>query len=182
VIERIAKIVVLAEDLRQGNSVYHYLIRCGQHQRSIVLRLAPRGQGSGEQYVRERYPIEVAYYRHRSRLRSAALATVLDADTGSVEEHERELTSALAAAGEAEREDAEAISVLIPKRNIETWILCLSGEIVDETTNYRGHPRIDEMIRPAAGGLYEWSRAGANVPASCVSSLRKGLGEVRRIG
>ena len=181
VVERIAEIVVLAEDLRQANLVRHYLIRCGHHQRSIVLRLAPRGKGSGEQYVRERYPIEVAYCRHRLHLRKAALATVLDADTGSVDEHERELTTALAAADEEKRGDTEPIGVLIPKRNIETWILCLSEQIVDEIIDYKTHQHIEKMIRPAAGTLYEWSRASAEVPASCVPSLRKGLGEVRRI-
>src|SRR5205807_712496 len=100
---------------RQGNLVRHYLVRCGLHQRSIVLRLAPRAKGSGEQYVRERYPIEVAYYRERSHRRKAALATVLDADTGSVEDHERELAAALAAADQPKREDSEVIAVLIPK-------------------------------------------------------------------
>lgn len=180
-VERIAEIIVLAEDLRQGNFVRHYLMRCGHHHRRIVLRLAPHGQGSGEQYVRRQYPIEVAYYRNRSRARKAALATVLDADTGSVEEHERELSAALAAADEAKPKDGEAICVLIPKRNIETWILCLHGKIVDERANYKQHGGIDKMIKPGAGKFYEWSRSGADVPALCVPSLRKGLGEAYRI-
>jgi hypothetical protein len=182
VVERIAEIVVLAEDLRQGNLVRHYLVRCGHHRRNIVLRLAPRGRGSGEQFVRERYPIGVAYYRQRSHARRAALATVLDADTGTVEEHERGLAAALAAADQLPREDGEMISVLIPRRHIETWILCLSGEVVDETTDYKGDRRIDGMIKPAAGRFYEWSHGGAAAPASCVPSLRKGLAEVRRLG
>jgi hypothetical protein len=181
VVERIAEIVVLAEDLRQANLLRHYLIRCGHHRRNIVLRLAPRGKGSGEQYVRERYPIEVAYCRHRVHFRKAALATVLDADTGSVEDHERELTNALAAADEAKRGDTELVAVLIPKKNIETWIMCLSEQTVDEVTNYKSHPHIDTMIKPAAATLHEWSRAGVEVPGSCVPSLRKGLREVRRI-
>jgi len=182
VIERIAEIVVLAEDLRQANFVRHYLIRCGHHSRSIVVRIAPQGRGSGEQYVRERYPVEVAYYRHRSYLRKAALAAALDADTGSVQEHERELEAALVAAGQARRDAVEAIAVIIPKRNIETWILCLSGEVVDEGMNYKGRSGIDGMIKSAAGTLYDWSRAGAVVPTLCVPSLHKGLGEVRRLG
>jgi hypothetical protein len=182
VVERVAEIIVLAEDLRQGNLVRHYLVRCGHHGRSIVLRLAPRGRGSGEQYVRERYPIEVAYYRQRSHFRKAALSVVLDADVGSVEEHERELAAALTAANASRREDDETICVLIPKRNVETWILCLFGEVVSEVENYKGRAGIDGMIRLAAGRLYEWSRDGAAVPDSCVPSLRKGLGEVRRAG
>ena len=127
VVERIAEIDVLAEDLRQANLVRHYLIRCGHHQRSILLRLALRGKGSGEQgeageqgkgsgeqYVRERYAIEVAYCRHRLHFRKAALATVLDADTGSVEEHERELTTALAAADEGNEGTLKASNRAVP--------------------------------------------------------------------
>ena len=146
------------------------------------MRLAPRGQGSGEQYVRERYPIEVAYYRDRSARRKAALMVGLDADAGTVEQHERELDEALIGAGGVRREPAEQIALLIPKRNIETWVLCLSREVVDEATNYKGTRNIVDMIKPAAGTLREWSRTGSTVPPSCIPSLRKGLIEVRRIG
>jgi hypothetical protein len=181
VVERIAETVVLAEDLRQGNFLRHYLIRCGQHSRRIVLRLSQRGRGSGEQYVRERYPIEVAYYRQRSHARSAALAVVLDADSGTVEQHERELADSLQASNQRQREDGEAIALIIPKRNIETWLLCLSGEPVTEAENHKGQPRIDSLIKSAAGTFYEWNRDRANVPAPCVPSLRRGLDEARRI-
>ena len=181
-VERIAQIVVLAEDAEQANLARHYLIRCGHHQRNIVVRLAPQGQGSGEQYVRERYPLEVAYYRNRSTSRKAALMVGPDCDTGTVEEHERELDRALVASSEAKREAAEEIALLLPKRNIETRVLCLSGGAVDEVTNYKGTRNNGALIKPAAVTLYEWSRTGSTVPASCVPSLRKGLIEVRRIG
>jgi hypothetical protein len=97
------------------------LIRLGHHTRTIKARPAPAGRGSGEQYVRERYPVEVGYYRDRSSHRKAALVVGIDADVGSVAEHKRELDDALKREGRDERKPGEAIALLVPKRNIETW-------------------------------------------------------------
>ena len=47
-----------------------------------------------------------------------------------------ELADALLAENQAPREDREMICVLVPRRNVETSVLCLSVEIVDETVNY----------------------------------------------
>lgn len=181
VVERIAEIVVLGEDLRQCNLARHYLIRRGHNWRNIRVLRAPPGKGSGEQYVRERYPIEVAYYWNRSSFRKAALIVVIDADTGNPEEHERELDGSLTSKSEGKRKISETIALLIPKRNVETWVLCLSGELVDEATDYKGRACIDPLIKSAAATLHEWSRDGLAVPNHCVPSLRKGLTEVRRI-
>lgn len=160
----------------------HYLVRCGHHPRNIRVRRAPRGQGSGEQFVRNYYPIEVEHYRSRSKMRQAALVVAIDADAGTVKKHERELERVLVARRQAKRAPAEKIASLIPKRHIETWVLCLSGETVDEIVNYKNRADIDGLVKPAAAALYEWSRPGTNVPVSCVPSLRNGLKEVRRIG
>lgn len=181
-IERIAEVVVLAEDLNQGNFARRYLIRAGHDARKVAVRLAPPGKGSGEQYVREHYPIEVKYYRHRSSSRSAALLVTIDADVGAVADREAELAASLARGGEAPRQPADAISLLIPKRNIETWVLCLSNEVVDEVTDYKGRKDIQQKIRPAAEIFFDWSRANFVVPTHCVPSLRRGLTEVRRLG
>jgi hypothetical protein len=182
VAERIAEIVVLAEDLSQGNFVRHYLIRAGQESRSIRMRLAPSGRGSGEQYVRERYAIEVALYRNRSSSRKAALVLGIDADVGAVAEREVQLRASLTKAGEEDRGLTDRIALLIAKRNIETWILCLSGEQVDETTDYKRRAAVSDKIRASAEILFDWSRMNYAVPPRCVPSLRRALVEVRRIG
>jgi hypothetical protein len=43
-----------------------------------------------------------------------------------------ELAQALTDGGENARRDDEAIALMIPRRHIETWILCLNGETVDD--------------------------------------------------
>lgn len=179
--ERIAEIIVLAEDARQGNLVYHYLVRKGHNWRSIRVRPVPLGQGSGEQYVREHYAGEVKHYRNRRSRRRAALVVIIDADSRRVTDKERELAATLLAAGEDKRRSGEAIALLIPKRNIETWILCLLGDRVDETTDYKGRRDVDANIKPAAHAFCEWSKARYPVPDSCVESLHRGLREAKRI-
>jgi hypothetical protein len=182
VVERIAEIIVLAEDLNQGNFARHYLIRSGHEPRTVRLRLSPSGRGSAEQYIREQYPTEVKNYRYRASSRKAALIVLIDADVGTVVEHERELEKSLRRAGEAKRNQAEAIALLVPKRNIESWILCLLGEVIDETTDYKGIRDIRATIKQAAGAFFDWSRTNFPVPGHCVSSLRRALSEIRRIG
>ena len=159
-VERIAEVVVLAEDVNQANFARRFLIRAGQDKRKIRVRPLRSGRGSAEQYVRETYPVEVLYYRRRSSSRSAALVVALDADNGSVAGHEAELARSLRHAGESPRQPDEQIALVIPKRNIETWIRCLLGNVVDEMSDYKGWPEIQEGIKPAAQAFFDWSRDG----------------------
>jgi hypothetical protein len=70
---------------------------------------------------------------------------------------------------------------LIPKRNIETWILHLSGEDVDEEARYRGRD-VDSRIAPAALKFYELTRANAPIRDNCLPSLLTAIPEAQRLG
>jgi hypothetical protein len=70
---------------------------------------------------------------------------------------------------------------LIPKRNVETWVFCLSGRQVDEDTDYSREAGIDELIKPAATAFFDCSRLNAAPPALCVPSLLAAIPEVRRL-
>jgi hypothetical protein len=70
---------------------------------------------------------------------------------------------------------------LIPKRNVETWVLCLGGRQVDENTDYSREGGIDELIKPAAITFFSWSRPNVTPPACCVPSLLAAIPEVRRL-
>jgi hypothetical protein len=181
VAERIAEIVILAEDLSQGNFVRRYLIRAGQENRHIRMHLPQSGRGSGEQYVRQQYSTEVEYYRVRSASRSAALVVAIDADVREVIERNVQLRASLANMRQEDRRPTEKIALLIPRRNIETWILCLSGEDVNEITDYKNWDGVTGKITASARTLFDWSRINFPVPAHCVPSLRLALMEVRRI-
>lgn len=179
--DRNAEVIVLAEDLNQFNFTRRYLLQKGYDPHKIHPHLAPPGQGSAEQYVRERYPKEVRLHRSRSSHTGAALVVEIDADMKTVVQRENELETALQSAGEHGREPDEAIVLLIPKRHIETWILCLLGERVDQITDYTSRANVQQQIRPAAEKFLEWSLPNYRLPDHCVESLQRGLREVRRI-
>lgn len=178
--ERIAEVVIVAEDLRQGNFVRRYLNRA-DNSRKLRVEISPKGKGSGEQFVRESYATEVSYYRSRAHHRRAALVIAIDADTETVAEREQQLEEALKKAAEESRGNSEHIALLIPRRRIETWILCLTDEEVNETTDYKSTQDIDRKIKQAAETFFDRSRDNYPVPAHCVASLQKGLKEIRRV-
>ncbi len=178
--DRIAELIILAEDLPQANFARRYLQRAAGH-RNPKVKIAPSGRGSGEQFVRENYPIEMAYYRQRSHHRKAALVVVIDADVKSIKDRQSELETALKEAGEPPRKTTEVVALLVPKRNVETWILCLTREPVDEITDYSNRD-LNDLTKEAAEVFYQWSRPNYTVPESCVPSLKQGLQEIRRIG
>jgi hypothetical protein len=181
VAERIAEIVILAEDLNQSNFVRHFLKRKGHHARRIRAVTVPQGKGSGEQHVRTSYPTEVQYYRNRASHRTAALVASVDADVLSVTDRMAELESALKNAGEIARNADEAIALFIPKRNIETWIQCLLGARVNEIEDYKSIGDVQDKIKPAARTFFDWCRPKFSVPAHCVESLQLGLLEANRV-
>jgi hypothetical protein len=105
-------------------------------------------------------------------------------DTRSVQQRISQLDQALREAGGPPiSNNEEGIARLVPRRNIETWILCLNYVQVDEDTDYkRTRDSWNEMIRTAVGALYVWARPLAPVPPSCVESLRIGIRELQRLG
>jgi hypothetical protein len=173
--------VVLAEDERHQRLLRKYLYRLGYQLRDIRFRPLPGGRGCGEQWVREGYAAEVKNYRARSARAKTALIVAIDADTGGVDRRLRQLREALEHSGVDARADDEVIVHLIPKRNVETWILCLSGRQVDEITDYKHENDVDKLIPAAAATLFEWSRMNATPTARCVPSLSAAIFEARRL-
>ena len=176
---RASQVVVLVEDQPQQQFVRRYLYKMGYTARDIRFRPLPSGRGAGEQSVRQRYATEVQAFRQRHA--ATALVVAIDADTGEVSERARQLRAELDRAGVPARADDEAIAHLIPRRNIETWILCLSGRAVDEETDYSRDGGVHELIPAAAAAFREWSRPSGAVPSTCVESLRAAIPEARRL-
>ena len=125
-------VVVLAEDPCHQRFVRGYLYRLGFSRRQLDFRPVSNGRGSGEQWVRQQYASAVQDYRVRSAKAQTALVAIIDADAGDVNLRVRQFQDALKQNGAAARSNDEAIIHLVPRRNIETWILHLSGENVDE--------------------------------------------------
>ena len=138
---------------------------------------------SGEQWVRERFAVEVEGCRRRRARAETALIVVIDADNLLVQERLAQLDRKLdEAQADRVRPDAEQIARLVPKRNIETWILCLNDVSVDEETDYkRTRNEWTTLISSGRETLYDWTRPNAQLPASSVSSLQLGVAELKRL-
>jgi hypothetical protein len=180
--ERIANIILVVEDINQENLLRRYLQQLGHHNRNMRPVKLPNGQGSGEQFVRERYASEVRAMRAQVTRTRACLIAMIDADEGSIADRRQQLERVLKDADELPRTPSEPILNLIPKRNVETWILCLNSVPVDEVNNYRHDPRIDaQSIKQAATRLFSWTRLNFVMPNICVPSLRACELEFRRV-
>ena len=138
--KRHADIIVLCEDRAHANFVRHHLKKRGFNHRQLRFISAPPGSGSGAQFVLQRYATEVRAYRSQANYLSLALLTVIDADTQEVQQIHRRLEVQLQNANIENRKANECIALLVPKRNIETWVVYLQGIPVDEESDYKGHP------------------------------------------
>ncbi|MGJ5816737.1 hypothetical protein [Paludibaculum fermentans] len=176
-----SQVIVLAEDVRHQQFARRFLFRMGYKNHHIRNRDLPSGRGSGEQWVREHYAEEVAACRQRNTRAKTALLIVIDADTRDVQNRMTALSTALNAAGHAPRENDEPIAHFIPKRNIETWILCLAAGGVDEAHDYKARAITSIEIRSAAEQLF-LLRGGTNVGETpLIPSLEVARREARRI-
>lgn len=180
--ERVANIILLVEDLNQENLLRRFLHQLGHGNRQMrPVRTSP-GRGSGEQFVRESYASEVRSIRSQMARTKACLIAMIDADVGSTDDRRRQFERALQDADEPRRGSKEPILNLVPKRNVETWILCLNSEVVNEADDYHRDPRVNsESIKTAAVTLYAWTRPNFALPVACVPSLRDCQPEFRRI-
>ena len=175
-------VIAVVEDDRHRMLIYRYLTKCGQERHEIRIEQSPSGRGSAESWVQKRFVKETIVYRSRQARALTALIVMIDADTRTVEDRLNQLDLVLTDNGQRTVADTERIARLIPKRNVESWILCLNGQAVDEGTDYTG-TRSDwnELIPQAAETLCRWTRSTTEPPNYCVGSLRTGRRELRRL-
>ncbi len=131
---RKVSLLLICEDQQQETFVRRFLIQSGWKSHQIRVKINPKGQGSGEQWVRRAYAQEVKILRSKN-YNSKGLIVVIDQDSNSLN-REEQLQQALREAYLAERGNVEKIAHFIPARNIETWLAYLAGNDVDETTAY----------------------------------------------
>ena len=175
-------VIVIVEDERHEMLVRRYLKKCGIGPHHVTYVRSPSGEGSAEQLVRTRFAKEVSAYRNRQARAATALILVIDADVHTVRDRLTQLNRGLGEGGVQPIGDAEQIARLVPKRNVETWILCLNEQPVDEETDYK-KTRDDwtELIPQAAETLFQWTRPRAVPPNNCVDSLQSGISEMNRV-
>ena len=175
-------VVVLAEDEHHEMLIRRYLRRCRFKVNEMRIRRSPSSRGSAESWVRKEFVKEVGAYRDRQAHARTALIVIIDADTRTVQYRLSQFDRALTEREEETLGGTEQIARLVPKRNVETWILCLNGRTVDEDTDYKRRTSDwSELIPPAARTLREWTQSASQPPNHCVGSLRTGVQELKRL-
>ena len=115
---------------------------------------------------------------------------MLDADTRTGQERLNVLDEALVCAGQTPiNPGRDSIARLIPKRNVETWILYLcaegaGGPVIDEEQDYKYTKTADDwsrLILQASETLFAWTRQAAILPDNLISSIRHGIQEISRV-
>ena len=173
-------VIVLVEDDHHKMLIYRYLIECGWERHAIRIQQSPSGRVSAESWVRKRFVEETNVYR--SRQAQTALIVMIDADTRTVQDRLNQLDQALTDSGTQTVVETEQIARLVPKRNVETWILCLNEQAVDEEIDYKTTGNNwNELIPKASETLCQWTRPQAEPPDHCVGSLRTGVRELKRL-
>jgi hypothetical protein len=127
-------------------------------------------------------------YRISSAKKTTWLVVAIDADIGTVAAHIAQLDTSLRECGNERlrnlRVENERIARLIPRRNIETWILILNGTEVNEEMDYSSSKSKDEwhgLAIPAGEQLHRWTWINAQIPSTCTESLRQGVRELTHI-
>lgn len=155
---RRVKIVLLCEDSQHEAFTRRFLNGMGWNTRELRVEKSPSAGGSAEQWVRERFPIELNVYRQRRQLSASALIAMVDADSRAVRDRIHEFENECVSRQISFRTDDEAVAIAVPKRNIETWIYFLNGEKVDEETGYAKLSR-ERECKPAVDNLVNLCQA-----------------------
>jgi hypothetical protein len=86
--------------------------------------------------VREKFVNELKAYRSRSTHAATCLIVASDADDKTVEERIQTFKDACADAKVPFRKEGDRVTFVIPRRNIETWLAYLRGQVVNEVDAY----------------------------------------------
>ena len=176
-------VIALVEDEHHEMLIRRYLKRYGLNEHKMRMNRSPSGRGAAEGWVQKEFPKEIKAYRRRQASAQTGLIVMIDADANSVQERFNQLDQALTKSAQQAVGEQERIARLVPKRNVETWILCLNNEPdLDENTNYTREGRNwHDLIPPAAETLSRWTQSPGELPTHCLSSLRTGVRELRRL-
>ncbi len=125
--------ILVCEDQQQETFVRWFLREMGLVDNRYQLRVekAFAGQGSAEQFVRQKYVTELEVGR-RSHV-DCTLILVIDGDRYGVEGRLRQLDRDCEAGGVGVKSSEDKVAVFIPTWNIETWLAYLDGEVVNES-------------------------------------------------
>ena len=180
--KRGVRVMILGEDSAQVSLARRVLIELGYSRHEIYDRPVPDGGGSGEKWVRRDYPNQVALNRSKRSHQQCTLLVSIDADKYSIADRKNQLDQSLTNAELAPRSHDEPIAILVPSRNIESWLKHFAGEVVNEETNYKNKVKQLNLKQAAEGFVAEfrqWELSPGNFQT--LPSLLDAYVELKRI-
>jgi hypothetical protein len=145
------KVVIICEDKAQESFVREFLRHRNFKHRNIRTLPLSNGKGAGDASVSKRFPAELKAIRTRSE---ALLIAVIDADKKAFNIRHNELDQECKKAQIEPRTSAERVVVAVPRRNIESWFVYLTGGAANEETDEWKRKK-DDLARPAAKQLHK---------------------------
>lgn len=161
--KRRVKLVLLCEDSQHEAFARRFLQGMGWNTRELRVEKSPSSSGSAEQWVRQRFPLELKVYRRRRQQAASALMTIIDADLKTGQDRMAEFEYECTTREIPFRKNDEAVAIVIPKRNIETWIHYLNGYEVNDRDSYSRLDR-ERDCRPAVSQLVGLCRSTGLAP------------------
>jgi hypothetical protein len=172
-----AEIIILCEDQTHNTFARAFLKRRNFNPRAIrTLPIPGRSGGSGEASVRRSFPNELKAIRGRS---NAMLVVLIDADTYDVAERKRQLMQECAACGVPWRGDDDHVVLIVPKRNIESWLVYLDGDEPNEESSEWKRKK-EGLAKPGAKALDEMCHVAQRLREPAPPSLEEACDEWRR--
>jgi len=180
---RCVQLVILCEDIQHRAFAKGLFEARGF--RNIRFLPIPEGKGAATQYVFKHYPERVKAYRilaNRNQS-SHALAIFIDADNETVEKRLKELDDTLQEKGLEKQQNNEKIATFIPKKNIETWLMSLMEQVVNEETNYKNDYKKNYRIRDCIPYVRNFANKicpANSLPNNAPPSLHRACDELKR--
>jgi hypothetical protein len=180
-------VIILCEDRTTAAFARCLLHHYGLGNRDLRILYPDSEGGSGEAFVRRNYARTLLAYRRRRARATTILIAVIDADTGSVEKHRRELDIACRGEGVELRRPTDLVAHIVPRPEIEAWFAFLDGKMVDEDDMEVDYKRMGYDYRGREGEVAQWAqrlhdmcRAG-ELPSDAPASLRLACAEFDRV-
>ena len=173
--KRKVSLVICCEDKQQECFARRFLKGVSWDYRQLFFRMSPDSKGSGEQWVREKFAKELNIYHTKQW--TYAIIAIIDGDTKGVEGRITQFNNICREKRVPVRSNNDAVAIIVPTRNIETWIHYLNGETVDEETVY---PKLkcESECQPAVENLVTMCK-GNGISQDAPPSLHSACDEYR---
>lgn len=180
--KRGVRVTLLAEDEAIERLAREVLLGLGFHRREIYVVAYPVGKGSAKQWVTQQYPSQVKVYRSKAHSQQICLLVGTDADEKSVVQRRAQLDAALRFGNLDSRGASERIVFWIPRWNMETWLLSLSGQDVNENDdNCKSRVHHPDYVAASAEFLRQFDNYRRGEPLVTLPSLESAYTETQRL-